>query len=111
MSVLSPRVLSRYEAGYHASHPLIRWFWEVLHEMDFESQRKLLMFATGSMKAPIGGLSNLNLLIQRAGADSNQLPTSHTCFNTILLPEYSSKAKLRERLMTAILECQGFGLK
>lgn len=33
------------------------------------------------------------------------------CFNTLLLPEYASKTKLRERLMKAINECQGFGLQ
>jgi hypothetical protein len=43
--------------------------------------------------------------------DTNSLPTSHTCFNTLLLPEYSSEEKLRERLTTAIRECEGFGLK
>lgn len=46
--------------------------------MDLESQRKLLMFITGSYKAPIGGLGKLSVLIQRAGPDADSLPTSHT---------------------------------
>ena len=103
--------VARYEGGFDAKHPIVRAFWETVHEMPCESQRKLLMFVTGSFKAPIGGLAKLSLMIQRAGPDSNQLPTSRTCFNTLLLPEYESKAKLRERLMTAISECQGFGLQ
>jgi ubiquitin-protein ligase E3 A len=47
------------------------------------------MFVTGSFKAPIGGLGKLSLLIQRAGPDSDSLPTSHTCFNTLILPDVS----------------------
>ena len=69
------------------------------------------MFVTGSMKAPIGGLGKLNFKLQRAGPDSDQLPTSHTCFNTLLLPEYGTEAKLSRLLRLAISECEGFGLK
>jgi hypothetical protein len=33
------------------------------------------------------------------------------CFNYLLLPDYSSKEKLRSRLLTAIENSQGFGLQ
>ncbi|CAM9992588.1 unnamed protein product, partial [Choristocarpus tenellus] len=49
--------------------------------------------------------------VQRAGPDSEHLPTSHTCFNTLMLPEYSSSEKLKKNLEIAINECEGFGLK
>ena len=39
-----------------------------------------------------------------------RLPTSHTCFNVLLLPEYSSKEKLQERLLKAITHAKGFGM-
>jgi len=103
--------VAEYEGGYSADHVVIKMFWDVVHEMDLENQRKLLMFITGSMKAPIGGLGNLKLKIQRMGPDSDKLPTSHTCFNTLLLPEYSSESKLKNRLFIAIKECEGFGLQ
>lgn len=103
--------VAKYEGGYEAEHPVIKAFWSVVHEMDLASQRNFLMFVTGSAKAPIGGLGRLALLIQRAGPDSDNLPTAHTCFNTFLLPEYGSKEKLKERLMKAISECRGFGLQ
>lgn len=32
----------------------------------------------------------------------DQLPISHTCFNTLDLPEYSSYEKLQNALLTAI---------
>lgn len=41
---------------------------------------------------------------------SFRLPTSHTCFNALLLPEYSSKEKLKERLLKAITYAKGFGM-
>ena len=62
-------------------------------------------------RAPVEGLSALKLIIQRGSPDTDRLPTSHTCFNVLLLPEYSSKDKLRNRLMTAIENAQGFGLQ
>lgn len=89
----------------------VQYFWSVLHEMELEDKQRFLRFVTGSSKAPLGGLGNLGLKIQRMGPDSDQLPTSHTCFNTILIPEYSSRQKTKERLLKAITECEGFGLK
>ena len=62
-------------------------------------------------RAPVGGLADLKLVIQRGSPDSDRLPTSHTCFNVLLLPEYNSKEKLRKQLSIAIENAQGFGLQ
>lgn len=51
------------------------------------------------------------MVMQGDGGDSNKLPTSHTCFNTLLLPAYVSKDKLQERLRLAIMNAEGFGLE
>ena len=48
---------------------------------------------------------------QGDGGDSTKLPTSHTCFNTLLLPAYASKEKLQDRLRLAIMNAEGFGLE
>ena len=79
--------------------------------LDSDEKRSFLKFVTGSDRAPIGGLSNLRVIVQRDGADSNKLPTSHTCFNTLLLPSYRSMDKLEDRLRLAILNAEGFGLE
>ena len=50
------------------------------------------------------------MVIARNGPDCDRLPTSHTCFNVLLLPEYSSKEKLEERLLKAINYSKGFGM-
>jgi hypothetical protein len=36
--------------------------------------------------------------VQRSGTDTNRLPTAHTCFNILLLPEYSSKVGLLQEM-------------
>lgn len=101
----------KYEGGYHADHRTIKSFWRVVKGLNDEHKTKLLLFVTGSAKAPIGGLGKLPFMVQRMGPDSNMLPTASTCFNMLLLPDYSSEAKLKDRLVTAISECAGFGLK
>merc|ERR1719359_1437382 len=91
------REVTVYDGGFDATTPAIKWFWEVVLEWPMEQQAKLLLFATGCAKAPIGGLGKLNFKIQRNGG-TNRLPTAATCFNTLLLPEYDSKEVLRNRL-------------
>ena len=41
---------------------------------------------------------------------SFSLPTAHTCFNVLLIPDYSKKSQLEERLVKAITYSKGFGL-
>ena len=73
--------------------------------------KRQLLFATGCDRAPVGGLGNLKFTLQRSGPDSMSLPTAHTCFNMLSLPEYGSRAKLRDRLCTAIQNAKGFGIQ
>jgi hypothetical protein len=42
---------------------------------------------------------------------SERLPTAHTCYNILLLPEYATVDKLAERLLRALEDCEGFGLQ
>lgn len=93
------------------AHPAVRRFWEVAHLLPMDQKRRFLSFTTGCDRVPVGGMGQLTLVIQRGGPDTDRLPTSHTCFNTLLLPEYKDKGKMRERLLVAIDNAQGFGLK
>ncbi|CAN0125362.1 unnamed protein product [Scytosiphon promiscuus] len=104
---------SEYQDGYSRDTDVVKNFWEVVHEFGEDSKRKLLKFATGSDRAPIQGLgsSALSLVISKNGGDSDRLPTAHTCFNHLLLPSYSTKDKLRDRLNLAIEQSEGFGLR
>ena len=102
---------TQYDAGFHAEHPTVRLFWEVLHSLGTEDQRRLLFFATGCDRAPLGGLGKLKFILQRGGDDSMDLPTAHTCFNMLTLPEYTSRGKMRDRLTIAIRNATGFGMQ
>ena len=42
--------------------------------------------------------------------NTNLLPTAHTCFNQLDLPEYAAEEELKEKLLIAIREgSEGFG--
>ncbi|EEY68879.1 HECT E3 ubiquitin ligase, putative [Phytophthora infestans T30-4] len=102
---------THYEDGFTENSEVIRDFWIIVHALPSEDKKKLLRFATGSDRVPIRGLSNLVFVISRNGSDSERLPAAHTCFNHLLLPEYSSREKLKERLLLAINQAEGFGLR
>eukprot|EP00698_Gefionella_okellyi_P020502 TRINITY_DN6441_c0_g2_i1.p1 TRINITY_DN6441_c0_g2~~TRINITY_DN6441_c0_g2_i1.p1 ORF type:complete len:795 (-),score=168.03 TRINITY_DN6441_c0_g2_i1:796-2895(-) len=102
---------TEYDNGYDAQHQLIRWFWKIVHDLDEAKKKRLLFFCTGSDRAPIKGLQSMHLVVARNGPDSDRLPTAHTCFNHLLLPEYDSEEKLKRMLLTAIENAEGFGLK
>ncbi|CAD7927436.1 unnamed protein product [Amoebophrya sp. A120] len=102
-----------YQDGFESDSDTVAWFWEIVLDDFVEEERKsLLSFCTGSSRAPPKGLGapEAKLTIGRQGPDSEALPTAHTCFNHLLIPEYSDKEKLRAKLKLAIANNQGFGL-
>lgn len=101
---------AKYQDGFTSTSEAIRWFWEVVHDLNQDDQKRLLQFCTGCDRAPVGGLGRLSLVISRAGPDTDGLPTVHTCFNHLLLPAYATKEKLEQRLRLAIQHSTGFGL-
>ena len=79
--------------------------------MTEHQRRRLLCFATGCDRAPVAGLGSVRLTLSVNGSDDARLPTAHTCFNHLMLPRYSRREVLRERLTTAIENAEGFGLQ
>ena len=108
------RQYCHYANGFKPNHQLITWFWEiVLDEWDDTQRRALLAFATGSDRAPVNGLKAMKFVIVKdveESASDEKLPTSHTCFNHLVLPDYSTKDILRKKLHNAIENSTGFGL-
>ncbi|KAA8495039.1 E3 ubiquitin-protein ligase UPL2 [Porphyridium purpureum] len=107
-----------YSAGYSASRAQIVWFWRSVALMDKDDLARLIMFVTGTSKVPLEGFAALpgmnggvqKFQIHRVAGDSDRLPSAHTCFNQLDLPEYSSFEKLHDRLLIAIREgAEGFG--
>uniref|UniRef100_A0A8C5LRP9 Ubiquitin-protein ligase E3A n=1 Tax=Leptobrachium leishanense TaxID=445787 RepID=A0A8C5LRP9_9ANUR len=101
---------TEYDGGYTRESNIIRDFWDIVYSFTDEQKRLFLQFTTGTDRAPVGGLGKLKMIIAKNGPDTDRLPTSHTCFNVLLLPEYSSKEKLKERLLKAITYAKGFGM-
>jgi hypothetical protein len=114
-SVVDLRALeagTRYEEPFSAAHPTVRALWAVVHGLPVEEQRRFLAFSTGSDRAPLRGLASLGFLVMRSGPDSENLPGAATCFNTLQLPEYATRAKLEAKLRLAINNAaEGFGLR
>ncbi|KAE8608610.1 hypothetical protein XENTR_v10011546 [Xenopus tropicalis] len=100
---------------YTKNSKQVQWFWQVVKEMDNEKRIRLLQFVTGTCRLPVGGFVELigsngpqKFCIDRVGKDT-WLPRSHTCFNRLDLPPYKSYEQLKEKLLFAIEETEGFG--
>ena len=102
---------SVYDDGYDENSQAIYNFWEIVKSYDETEKKLFLKFVSGSDRSPIEGLSKLKLVISKNGDDNSRLPSAHTCFNHLLLPEYSSIDIMREKLNYAITQAEGFGLR
>mmetsp|Transcript_105181 Transcript_105181/g.241055 ORF Transcript_105181/g.241055 Transcript_105181/m.241055 type:complete len:186 (-) Transcript_105181:185-742(-) len=102
--------------NYTANSDQIVWFWNALRDFTQEQKAWFLQFATGTSRVPLEGFKGLvgmrgpqKFSIHRAFGD-DRLPSAHTCFNQLDLPEYTTEENLREKLLTAVLEGhEGFG--
>ena len=100
-----------YANGFTPESPMMKWFWEiVLEEWDSAKQKNLLIFTTGSDRAPVNGLKTMKFVLVLEGEGDGRLPSSHTCYNQLHIPQYSSKDVLRRNLEMAIENPTGFGL-
>lgn len=103
--------------GFSAASSVVQWFWEVVKSFNKEDMARLLQFVTGTSKVPLEGFKALQGIsgpqrfqIHKAYGAPDRLPSAHTCFNQLDLPEYISKEQLQERLLLAIHEAsEGFG--
>ena len=103
------------------SQEVIDWFWDVIgHDFNHEMRARLLQFATGTSGVPSGGFSMLqgsrgeickfkvNIITD---SSDEHFPTAHTCFNEIMIPTYSSRDVLLEKLTKAVTSsATGFGM-
>ncbi|CAK9441052.1 uncharacterized protein LODBEIA_P49210 [Lodderomyces beijingensis] len=97
--------------GFEFNSPVVDMFWQLMDEFSDEDVGKLLAFVTSSKRAPLLGFSRLEpkFGIQNKGR-GDALPSSSTCINLLKIPEYSSKEKMREKILYAINAEAGFDL-
>ncbi len=118
--------------GFHVESRAIRDLVEIMSEYDGPTRRSYLQFITGSPKLPIGGMSHGSMLIaancthnfvgfrglsppltvvrkphEAPLTADDYLPSVMTCVNYLKLPEYSTKAVMREKLSIAMREGVG----
>ena len=72
--------------GYASSDPVIFWWWRALKSFNREERAKVLSFATGTSRVPLGGFVDLQgvqgvqrFSIHRAYGDPSRLPQAHIC--------------------------------
>lgn len=102
--------------GYKATDPTINLFWNVIKSFSKEEMALFLQFVAGTSKVPLDGFGALlgsegvrQFNIHKAYGVSG-LPTAHTCFNQLDLPEYPTEEIMREKLTMAVKEgSEGFG--
>lgn len=97
--------------GYRANDPPIVHFWDIVMNMSKEMQKRLLLFTTGSDRIPVGGMGEMQFKITRVDGRQDMLPMSHTCFNQLVLPAYKSKKMLKQKLVIAVQNAEGFGIE
>ncbi|KAK0635031.1 hypothetical protein B0T17DRAFT_27906 [Bombardia bombarda] len=95
--------------NYTVASQQIQWFWRAVRSFDKEERAKLLQFVTGTSKVPLNGFKELEGMngisrfnIHRDYGNKERLPSSHTCFNQLDLPEYESYDILRSQVLKAI---------
>ncbi|XP_040567057.1 ubiquitin-protein ligase E3B [Lepeophtheirus salmonis] len=128
---------THYYGGFHDSHKVIVWLWEILdRDFDDKERSSFLKFVTSCSKPPLLGFENLEpafsircvevaededdgdtvgsvlrgFLALKKRDPVNRLPTASTCFNLLKLPNYQKKATLRDKLRYAISSNTGFEL-
>uniref|UniRef100_A0A672RX19 E3 ubiquitin-protein ligase n=1 Tax=Sinocyclocheilus grahami TaxID=75366 RepID=A0A672RX19_SINGR len=117
---------------YTKNSKQIHWFWQVVKEMDNEKRIRLLQFVTGTCRLPVGGFAELigsngpqKFCIDKVGKETwlqCKITLSQKCvcaylsllpynfsFNRLDLPPYKNQEQLREKLLFAIEETEGFG--
>ena len=111
---------TEYQGGLSATKGAGALFWRVVeHDFNDEQRTRLLQFVTGTSRLPAGGFKDLQgvdgknkrfKLLGIPGGDSEP-PRSHTCFNRLDLPSYSSHAHMKEVLTNLVAaDVEGFSI-
>nr|XP_018669598.1 E3 ubiquitin-protein ligase HECTD1 isoform X3 [Ciona intestinalis] len=84
----------------------------VICDLTGHERKSFLQFATGCSSLPPGGLANLSprlTIVRKVDSGDGSYPSVNTCVHYLKLPDYSTEAILKERLLAATRE-KGFHL-
>ncbi|KAL6072066.1 Thyroid receptor-interacting protein 12 [Balamuthia mandrillaris] len=102
---------TRCDHGYVSSSRAVQQLLAFLSELTPNQRRQFLLFLTGSPRLPVGGWKNLEPRftivrkeVNKGHSPDDHLPSVMTCVNYLKLPDYSTDAILRAKLLKAIAE-------
>ena len=111
---------TEYAGGLSATSGVGSYFWRVIdNDFDDEQRTRMLQFVTGTSRLPAGGFKNLQgvdgknkmFKLQGIGGGDHAVPQSHTCFNRLDLPKYSSYEHTRLVLINLVAcDVEGFSI-
>ncbi len=94
--------------GYTESSQPFVLLLAILAELPEPRRRDFLRFSTGVGGLPCGGLRQLDpklTVVRKVCEDPDKhFPSANTCFHFLKLPEYSTRERLEEQLLTALNE-------
>jgi len=97
---------------------VVAWFWDVVGGLAPLQRSQLLQFATGCGRVPLDGfraLSGFNgatcafRLVVLPYDARNATVTAATCFNTLRIRRYATKAELRRQILVALANARRGG--
>lgn len=95
-----------YESPYNDKCEVIDWFWKYFEKLNEDSKKNVLKFITGTSLIPPDGPESVKIKIMKS---NRTLPTAHTCFKSLELPEYNSYDILKEKCDLAFPYSEGYG--
>jgi hypothetical protein len=95
---------SVYNGGYDLDSKPIALFWEAMKEWTIKERGEVLRFVTGTSRVPLDGFDPVFTITKASEGGKNALPSAHTCFNQLVLPEYENLKQLQEKMKFAIAE-------
>jgi hypothetical protein len=93
---------------YNVTAPAVVMFWNIFDGWSHADKCRFLQFATGSARAPVGGLQTMRFVIERTD-DRGQIPTARTCTGQFSLPDIRDEPVMRRKLEICLSNCVGFG--
>ena len=115
------KIFTEYKEPYNANHYIIKWFWDILKDLNQKELSNILLFATGSGRVPLGGfavlesnrgnISRFRIEMSPYQKGCKNFIKAHTCFNRIDIPLYKKKEEMVEMIkFIANQEILGFGI-
>ncbi|CAL9683885.1 unnamed protein product [Knipowitschia caucasica] len=103
---------TEYEGGYHADHPTIITFWQVLFELTEDQKKGFFLFVTGYSRVPFMGMKSIRMTIaMKQEGTEEHFPEALTCHTLLILPlyqRYPLERTMKARLLQAINHNRGF---